>query len=246
MIIFPAIDIIEGQCVRLSQGDYTKKTVYHSDPVAVAERFAAAGAELLHLVDLDGAKAGRPQNLETIGAIAAAVDIPVELGGGLRTPDTVIEVLEAGVERAILGSAVLHGPGWLEQLVTEYGARIVVGIDARDGMAAVSGWQETSNVPAVDLALSMKDFGVEEIIYTDIATDGMLQGPNLEQLRQMAENTGMKIVASGGVSSIADIEALLRLEPLGVYAAIVGRALYTGDLDLEEAIAAGRRGMSVG
>lgn len=246
MIIFPAIDIINGQCVRLTQGDYEQKTIYHEQPAAVAKEFAAAGAELLHVVDLDGAKAGRPQNLAAVKAIVDAVDIPVELGGGLRSLDTVNEILELGVERAILGSAVLQSPPWLAAAVERWGARIVVGIDARDGMAAVSGWQETTAVSALELALQMKAVGVAEIIYTDIATDGMLQGPNVEQLRSMGRESGLKIVASGGVSSIADIVALRALETDGVYAAIIGRALYTGHVNLKEAIQAGRGESHVG
>ncbi len=239
MIIIPAVDIINGQCVRLKQGDYAQKVVYDTDPVAVVRRFAEQGAELIHMVDLDGAKAGEPRNLDTVVKAAASVSVPVELGGGIRSLDTVRKVLDGGVDRVILGTAVLANPRWLADAVQEYGRRIVVGIDARDGQVAVQGWLETSGTDALTLAETMKSVGVQEIIYTDIARDGMLQGPNLQGLERMAQS-GLKVVASGGISSLTDISAVRQLEPQGVYAAIIGRALYTGDIDLRAAIAAAK------
>lgn len=235
MLIIPAIDLINGQCVRLEQGDYHKKTVYSSDPLEMARKFEAAGAELLHLVDLDGAKAGSPQNLDIITKVAKSINIPIELGGGIRDLETVRQVLDAGVERVILGTVVLKKPAWLSTALAEYGERIVIGIDARNGMVAVEGWLETTNQSALELALEMKELGVKEIIYTDISRDGMLSGPNLAELRTMSK-AGVKLVASGGVTSIDDVKQLRELETIGVYAAIVGKALYTGDLDLAEAI----------
>ncbi|NLM24564.1 MAG: 1-(5-phosphoribosyl)-5-[(5-phosphoribosylamino)methylideneamino]imidazole-4-carboxamide isomerase [Firmicutes bacterium] len=235
MLIIPAIDIIDGQCVRLEQGDYEKKTVYSNDPVEIALDFQAEGAELIHLVDLDGAKAGQPLNLEVVSKIVQALEVPVELGGGIRDLATVRRVLDLGVERVILGTVVLNKPEWFEQAVAEYGERIVVGIDARNGYVAVQGWLQTTEKRAFDLALEMKEIGVQEIIYTDIARDGMLQGPNLVELEKMGA-TGLKIVASGGVSTLEDIHNLKQLEDQGVYAAIIGKALYTKDINLSTAI----------
>lgn len=235
MLIIPAIDLINGQCVRLEQGDYHKKTVYSSDPLKVAKSFEAAGAQLIHLVDLDGAKSGSPQNLDVVTKIAKNLNIPVELGGGIRDLETVRQILDAGVERVILGTVVLEKPQWISTAISEYGEKIVVGIDARNGMVAVEGWIETTNQPALELAKDMKKLGVTEIIYTDISRDGMLSGPNLEELKKMGQ-AGVKLVASGGVTSLEDIQHLRELESKGVYAAIVGKAIYTGDLDLTKAI----------
>jgi len=239
MLIIPAIDLIEGKCVRLQQGDYGKKTVYSADPVQVAAEFAAGGAELLHIVDLDGARVGSPQNLDVVRAVARAVPIAVEYGGGLRDLAAVEAAFAAGAARVVLGTAVLAEPPWFHQAVDRYGERIIVGIDARNGKVAVKGWQETTDTAALDLALRMKALGIKEIIYTDIAKDGMLSGPNLTALRELGP-ARMKIVASGGVASLADIENLRQLEPYGVYAAIIGKALYTKQIDLAEAIRAAR------
>lgn len=235
MLIIPAIDLIDGQCVRLQQGDYGKKTIYSKDPVGTALHFQAEGAELIHLVDLDGAKAGQPQNLEVIRRVAQALEVPVQLGGGIRDFATVEQVIAAGVHRVILGTVVLDKPDWLAKAVDKYGERIVVGIDARQGYVAVQGWLETTEKSALELALEMKEIGVQEIIYTDIARDGMLQGPNLSELIRMG-TTGLKLVASGGVSNLDDVKKLRELQSDGVYAAIIGKALYTEDLDLSMAI----------
>lgn len=236
MLIIPAIDLLDGQCVRLVQGDYGKKTVYSTDPLAVAKDWESQGAELIHLVDLNGAKDGRPRNLEVAAKIAQELSIPVELGGGIRDLATLEEVLSLGIQRVILGTAVLNIPDWFRQAVEKYGERVVVGIDARNGKVAVQGWLETTEESALELAKKMADVGVAEIIYTDISRDGMLQGPNLEGLKTMA-SSGLKIVASGGVTSLEDIRNLCSLEEQGVYAAIIGKALYSGKLNLAEAIA---------
>lgn len=235
MLIIPAIDIIDGKCVRLRQGDYAQKTVYNENPVEVGKQFAAQGADILHIVDLDGAKVGRPVNLALVSEIAQAIDIPVELGGGIRDLKTVQQVLASGVSRVILGTAALHKPQWLRCALEEYGSQIVVGIDARDGLVAVEGWLETSGKPALELAEEMQDIGVEEIIYTDIAKDGMLAGPNIQALQEMTKS-GLKIVASGGVTTLGDIRELLTLETYGVCGIIIGKAIYTGDLKLSDVV----------
>jgi phosphoribosylformimino-5-aminoimidazole carboxamide ribotide isomerase len=240
MIIIPAIDLAGGKCVRLRQGDMSQQTVYLNDPVAAAQRWADAGAEILHVVDLDGAMGGQTVNLPAIEAIVRAIDIPVELGGGLRTVEGVRQVLELGVQWAIMGTSALRRPEELKASLAEFGERIIVGIDARDGMVAVAGWTETSDISAVDLARQMQALGVGRLICTDIATDGMMTGPNIESLRTMAEAVEVAIIASGGISQLADIVALKALEPLGIIGAITGKAIYEGTLDLGEAIAAAK------
>ncbi len=238
MLIIPAIDLSAGQVVRLAQGDMQKKTVYSIDPVATARRWADEGAQLLHVVDLDGAVSGQPANLGAVAEIVAAIDIPVELGGGLRTSDDVRKVLDIGVQYAIMGTAALHNRAELEAAVAQFGDRIIVGIDARDGKVAVEGWTEGSDIDAAQLAQQMEQLGVQRLICTDIATDGMLSGPNVVAMRQLCAAVDIPIIASGGVSSVEDIKALRALEPLGLLGCIVGRALYTGDLALSEALTA--------
>jgi phosphoribosylformimino-5-aminoimidazole carboxamide ribotide isomerase len=237
MIIIPAIDLAGGKCVRLRQGDMSQQTVYLNDPAEAAHRWAEAGAEVLHVVDLDGAMGGQSANLQAIEAIVQATDIPVELGGGLRTVEDVRQVLELGVRWAIMGTSALRRPEQLKAALAEFGEQIIVGIDARDGKVAVSGWTETSDIGAVELARQMEASGVKRLICTDIATDGMLSGPNLTSLRSMAEAVQVEIIASGGVSQLADIVALKELEPLGIIGAIVGKAIYEDTLDLAAAIA---------
>ena len=238
MLIIPAIDLSEGQVVRLARGDMQKKTVYSDDPVAMARRWADAGAQILHVVDLDGAVSGTCANLAEVEKIVKAIAIPVELGGGLRTVEDVQDVLELGVQWAIMGTAALRNRSELEAAVAQFGDRIIVGIDARDGKVAVEGWTEGSDIDAVQLAQQMELLGVERLICTDIATDGMLTGPNLAAMRQFCQAVDIPTVASGGVSSVEDVKALRELEPLGLLGCIVGRALYTSDLALPEAIAA--------
>jgi len=235
MLVIPAIDISEGKAVRLRQGDMAQKTVY-GEPVDFAVRWQQAGSRLIHVVDLDGAMAGRPANLAAVRRIVEAVDVPVELGGGLRTVDDVGRVLELGVRYAVIGTAALRGEQVVAECVRRFEERVIVGIDARDGKVAVQGWTEGSRVEAVQLARRVQALGVRRIIFTDIATDGMLQGPNLAALRQMAESLTMEVVASGGVTTIEDLLRLRELESLGVIGAIVGRALYEGNIDLAEAI----------
>lgn len=238
MDVIPAIDLLEGRCVRLYQGDYNASEVFDEDPVAVAKRWVEQGASRLHLVDLDGAKAGEPRNLRTIEAIAREVPVPVEVGGGLRTHASVANLFSVGVQWAILGTVAVEKPDLVQQLAEEFPGQIVVGIDARDGKVATRGWLETSEILASVLAQQMAQLGAAEIIYTDIHRDGTLSGPNIPALRDLAGAIDIPIIASGGVSSITDLLSLLSLEPQGVTGAIVGRALYTADVSLPEALQA--------
>ena len=233
MQIIPAIDIKDGRCVRLYQGDYERMTVFANDPVAMARRWVEEGAERLHVVDLDGAKVGRPSNAQVVFAIVRAVDIPVELGGGLRDRPSVEAALSLGVDRVILGTAAIETPELIEDLVATYGDRIAVGVDARMGWVAGHGWQELSQVRAVELVQRMAEAGVHHVIYTDIIRDGTLQGPNVEALAELVALDGPSIIASGGVGTVDD---LLRLAGAGASGAIVGQALYTGVVDLRIAL----------
>lgn len=238
MDVIPAIDLLEGRCVRLYQGDYQQSQVFATDPIAVAQRWQDQGASWLHLVDLDGAKTGQPVNLKSIDQIVQAIDIPVQVGGGLRDRTRVTDLLELGVKRVILGTVAIEQPDLVVQLCQDFPEKILVGIDARAGKVATRGWLETSEVDALDLAQRMETAGAAAIIYTDIYRDGTLEGPNLEMLRQLALTIDIPIIASGGVSSTMDLFNLLSLESQGVTGVIVGRALYTGDLDLAEALRA--------
>lgn len=238
MEIIPAIDLLDGKCVRLYQGDYSQSQVFDENPVAVAKQWVEQGATRLHLVDLDGAKTGESVNLKSIEAIVQSVPIAVEVGGGLRDQTSVATLLNMGVRWAILGTVAVEKPELVAQLCQEFPGKIIVGIDARNGKVATRGWLETSEVTAQNLAQQMAEMGTAEIIYTDIHRDGTLQGPNLEALRELASNLSIPVIASGGVSSLTDLLSLLALEPLGVRGAIVGRALYTGDVSLKEAIQA--------
>lgn len=236
MLIIPAIDLHRGRCVRLRRGEREQETVYSNNPAEIALRWQAAGAQRLHVVDLDGAFAGKPVNLPAIAAITAAVEIPVQLGGGIRDRSTVEGAFKLGVSRVVLGTAAVEEPALLAELVGLYGERIVAGIDARDGVAAIKGWVENSSRRAVDLALEMEKIGVREIIYTDISRDGMLEGPNLQAMQEMARALRISVIASGGVSSLEDLLRLQELEKDGIKGVIVGQALYSGFLDLQEAI----------
>lgn len=238
MNLFPAIDLLEGRCVRLYQGDYDRSQVFHDNPADVAQQWTSQGATWLHVVDLDGAKAGKPVNLEAIAAIVEAVSVPIQVGGGLRDRASVAQLLELGVQRVILGTVAVEQPQLVASLCQEFPGRIVVGIDARNGKVATRGWLETSEVLAADLAQRMQQLGAAAIIYTDIHRDGTLAGPNLDALRELATSLSIPVIASGGVSSVTDLLSLLALEPLGVTGAIVGRALYTGDISLTQAIQA--------
>lgn len=238
MNIIPAIDLLDGRCVRLYQGDYNQAQTFNDDPIAVAQDWVEQGATRLHLVDLDGAKTGKPTNYQVIEAIANTINIPVQVGGGLRTRDNVATLFNLGVERAILGTIAVEQPQLVADLCAEFPGHIAVGIDARNGKVATKGWLETSEILATDLAEQMAQLGVVTIIYTDIHRDGTLIGPNLEALREIANVVSIPVIASGGVSSITDLLSLLSLEPHGVTDVIVGRALYTGDINLKEAIQA--------
>lgn len=234
MQVIPAIDLRQGRCVRLFQGDPGQQTVYSDDPVRVARRWQEEGATLLHLVDLDGAFAGRPGNLTVIREVCRALSIPVEVGGGLREIRDMESALQAGAARIILGSSALQKEV-VSEAVSRFGPdRVIVGLDARSGRVAVDGWVRTTDLSAFDLALTLREAGIEEIIYTDIRRDGTLSGPNLEELRRMAA-TGLRIIASGGVSQLQDIRDLGAIP--GVVGVIVGKALYDGALSLREAIA---------
>ncbi len=238
MEVIPAIDLLEGRCVRLYQGDYTQAETFDENPVSVARQWADQGATRLHVVDLDGAKAGHPVNVSAIEAIVRAVDVPLQVGGGLRDRASAAALFKLGVQRIILGTVAVEQPDLVRELCQEFPEQIVVGIDARNGLVATRGWLETSQVTAIDLAQQMADFGIAAIIYTDIHRDGTLQGPNLDALRALANGVSVPIIASGGMSSVTDLLSLLALKPLGVTGAIVGRALYTGDIVLKEALRA--------
>ncbi|MBA4736422.1 MAG: 1-(5-phosphoribosyl)-5-[(5-phosphoribosylamino)methylideneamino]imidazole-4-carboxamide isomerase [Synechococcus sp.] len=238
MEILPAIDLLDGACVRLHQGDYDQVTRFSEDPVAQALSWQSQGATRLHLVDLDGAKRGEPINDAAVRAITSALDIPVQLGGGVRSLERAEELIACGLDRVILGTVAIEQPQLVQELAQRHPGRIVVGIDANDGRVATRGWIEQSDVLATDLAKQFSAAGIAAIITTDIATDGTLAGPNLEALRTMAQCSAVPVIASGGIGCMADLLSLLPLEPLGVTGVIVGRALYDGRVDLAEAIAA--------
>ena len=239
MQLIPAIDLRDGRCVRLVQGDFDQTTVYGDDPVAMAQRWEAAGATRIHVVDLDGAKAGRPTQTATVAAIVRAVAVPVQLGGGLRDADTVAAALDLGVSDVILGTAAVRDPELLALLVARYGAAITVGIDARNGVVATEGWLASSRRRATELADQVAQLGVSRIIYTDISRDGTLTEPNYAQTAALVRPNGPAIIASGGV---ARIEHLQKLAGYGIAGAIIGTALYTGHLDLAAALVALRNG----
>ena len=233
MIILPAIDIKGGQCVRLYQGDYAQVTTYDADPVQVAQRWQSAGASWLHVVDLDGAAAGHPVNVEVIRRIRAGTSLRIELGGGTRLLAHIQQMLDLGIDRVILGTVALTDRALLAETLARWGERIAVGLDARNGRVAIAGWRETSRVQAASLAVELSASGVQRFIYTDIARDGALKGPNLEGLRQIQQVITCPLIASGGVASLDDLRSLAAL---GIEGTIVGKALYTGDVDLAKAI----------
>jgi phosphoribosylformimino-5-aminoimidazole carboxamide ribotide isomerase len=231
--LIPAIDVLEGRCVRLTQGDYAQATVYGDDPAEVAARFAKLAIPRLHVVDLDGAKAGRPRNTEVVKRILAAVgDIPVQLGGGLRDLEAIDEALATGVGRVILGTLAAREPAVAREAAKRHPGRIAVGIDARDGQVAIEGWREKSGRRALDLARELEDAGVSALIFTDIGRDGMLEGPNLEATAELAAHVSIPVIVSGGIRSTADVLAAAQHRERGIAGAIVGRALYTGGVDL--------------
>ncbi len=236
MLIIPAIDIRGGRVVRLIQGDFERETVYDDDPVGVARKWEKEGAELLHVVDLDGAREGSPRNLELVENIAAEISIPVELGGGIRNLKTIEDVLNKGIERVVMGTEAVASPALIKEACQKFGERIVVGIDARDGLVAVRGWTASTSRKAIVLAQEMESIGARTIIFTDIKNDGTLGGPNLESLKEMLKTIAIPLIASGGVSGLEDIKNLKSLENEGLRGVIVGKALYAGGVNLKEAL----------
>lgn len=238
MEVIPAIDLLDGKCVRLYQGDYAQSEIFNDNPTIVAQQWAQQGATRLHVVDLDGAKAGKIVNLAAIEAIVQAINIPVQVGGGLRDRASISQLFQIGVQSAIVGTVAVEQPDLVTQLCQEFPNQIIVGIDARNGKVATRGWLETSEVAATTLAQQMANQGAAAIIYTDIQRDGTLIGPNIPSLRELATAIDIPVIASGGVSSLTDLLSLLALESLGVTGVIVGRALYTGAVNLSEAVLA--------
>ncbi|AEG15267.1 1-(5-phosphoribosyl)-5-((5-phosphoribosylamino)methylideneamino) imidazole-4-carboxamide isomerase [Desulfofundulus kuznetsovii DSM 6115] len=236
MLIIPAIDLRAGKCVRLVEGRLDRETVYSDDPVAVARLWEDQGARWLHVVDLDGAFTGEPKNWDMIRGILSAVRIPVQVGGGIRDMAVIEQLLELGAARVILGTVAIINPGMVAEACARYGESIVVGIDARNGKVAIEGWGVTAEKNALELAAEMKALGVKRVVFTDIWRDGTLKGPNLAVVEEVARSTQLKIIASGGVSSLADLRALKAMEPLGVEAVIIGKALYAGTINLRDAL----------
>lgn len=236
MTVYPAIDLRGGRCVRLVEGDFARETVYDDDPVAVARRWEAAGARWLHVVDLDGARAGAPVQAALVARLCGAIRIPVEVGGGLRDEAAVRTVLDAGAARAIVGTVAVRDPELCTRLCATFPGRVAVGIDARDGLVRVAGWEEGSPVRAPDLARAVAARGAATVVYTDIARDGTEQGPNLEATRAVARAAGIAVIASGGVGALAHVEAVAALAGDGVAGVIIGRALYTGAVRLADAL----------
>ncbi|MBT9608448.1 1-(5-phosphoribosyl)-5-[(5-phosphoribosylamino)methylideneamino]imidazole-4-carboxamide isomerase [Aquabacterium sp.] len=237
MLLIPAIDLKDGKCVRLKQGDMNDSTTFGEDPAAMARRWLDAGARRLHLVDLNGAFAGKPVNEAAIKAIIQEVgdEIPVQLGGGIRDLDTIERYLDDGLSYVIIGTAAVKNPGFLKDACVAFGGHIIVGLDAKDGKVATDGWSKLSGHEVIDLAKKFEDYGVEGVIYTDIGRDGMLSGVNIEATVKLAQALTVPVIASGGLSNIANIEALCAVEPEGVQGVICGRAIYTGDLDFAAA-----------
>jgi phosphoribosylformimino-5-aminoimidazole carboxamide ribotide isomerase len=239
MHLIPAIDLKDGQCVRLRQGDMDQSTVFSADPIEVARHWRDQGAERLHLVDLNGAFAGQPRNQAAIRGILSAVgqDMVVQLGGGIRDLDTIEQYLDVGLDFAIIGTAAVKNPGFLRDACSAFGGHIVVGLDARDGKVATDGWSKLTGHDVVDLAKKFEDYGVESIIYTDIGRDGMLTGINVQATLRLAQASSVPVIASGGLSGLDDIRALHAVRDEGVEGVICGRAVYTGDLDYRQAVA---------
>lgn len=234
--VYPAIDILGGKCVRLFQGDYNQETVYGDSPLVMAEKFKSEGATWIHLVDLDGAKERKRVNDAHVVQIATQLDVNVQIGGGIRSEEDVNYYLENGVNRIILGSSAIQNPDFVKKMLKQYGEKIAIGIDARNGYVAVDGWLETSEIKAVDLARELVDHGAEIFISTDISKDGTLTGPNVKAIAEMAEATGKQVIASGGVSKLEDFDELLREKEKGIEGAIVGKALYTNQFTLQDAL----------
>jgi phosphoribosylformimino-5-aminoimidazole carboxamide ribotide isomerase len=236
MVVIPAIDIRDGICVRLTQGKFEEEIIFSREPVAMARLWKRKRARRLHIVDLDGAYVGIPQNLEVVSEIVKKVNIPVQMGGGIRDLETLEEVFNYGVQWAILGTSACASPDFVRVACEKYPDRILVGIDAKDGMVAVKGWREITSIKATELGSLVKEMGINTVIFTDIYRDGMLSGPNIQSIKEFVQTSKLKVITSGGISSLKDIENLKLLESLGLEGLIIGKALYTGLLDLEEAI----------
>lgn len=233
MIIFPAIDILDGNCVRLIQGDYNQEQVYGNSPVEMAKKWEALGGKFIHIVDLNGAKSGESINKQVISEIAQAVSVPIQVGGGIRSLDVIEGYIQSGVSRVIIGTAAITDKTFLKAALDKYGDKIAVSVDARGGYVATDGWTDTSNVKATDLVKELEDYGVKTIVYTDIAKDGMLQGPNLTEQELIHSSTKMDVIASGGVTTADDVE---NLRKLGLYGTIIGKALYDGKIDFRDLV----------
>ncbi|MCR4435198.1 MAG: 1-(5-phosphoribosyl)-5-[(5-phosphoribosylamino)methylideneamino]imidazole-4-carboxamide isomerase [Clostridiales bacterium] len=233
MKVYPAIDVQNGKCVRLVQGNFNNVTVYSDDPVDMALQWERLGAEYLHVVDLDGARTGQPQNIAVISEMAVNLGIPLQVGGGIRTIEMIEIILCKGIQRIILGTSAVKDPNLVKNAVKTFENNIVIGIDARDGMVAIEGWAKTSEFTAVGFAKKMEELGAKTIIYTDISKDGTLSGPNLKAMEEMVNSVKIEVIASGGVSTLQDIK---NLREIGMHGVIIGKALYTGDIDLREAI----------
>jgi phosphoribosylformimino-5-aminoimidazole carboxamide ribotide isomerase len=237
MLIIPAVDLREGKCVRLVEGQLDQETIYSDDPVAMAAHWQTKGAQMLHVVDLDGAFSGSPKNLSVISDILSVVTIPVQVGGGIRNMQSVELLLELGAARVILGTSAILNPELVSEACSRYGDAILVGIDGRNGRVAIEGWGVTVEKGTIELACEMKNLGINRVVFTDIRRDGTLQGPNFEAISEFARATGLKVIASGGVSTPDDLRTLKKLEPLGVDSVIMGKALYAGTVNISEALA---------
>ncbi|WP_153125327.1 1-(5-phosphoribosyl)-5-[(5-phosphoribosylamino)methylideneamino]imidazole-4-carboxamide isomerase [Peribacillus tepidiphilus] len=235
-IIYPAIDMRGGRCVRLIQGDYNQETVYGDSPFDMAKSFADQGATWIHMVDLDGAKEGKRINDQFVIKAAQQLNARIQIGGGIRTEEDVVHYLENGVSRVILGSVAVNQPDFTKDMLKKYGDKIAIGLDAKDGMVATEGWLQTSSLSAIELGKKFADYGAETFIFTDISTDGMLSGPNIEATEKLALETGKRIIASGGVSSLSDLQQLKQKASSGIAGAIVGKAIYTKRFTVKEAL----------
>ena len=233
MIIFPAIDLKDGKCVRLYQGKFDKSEVVGEDPIKVAKSFKDAGAKYLHMVDLDGAKDGKMRNYDIIASVVKSIDMPIQIGGGIRNVQTIELLIDAGISRVILGTSALNNPEFVKDAIKEFGEKIAIGIDAKDGFVAVDAWINVSNIEYIDFAKRMEDIGVKTIILTDISRDGTLNGPNFQMLSALKDSVGCDIIASGGIKNI---DNLIELKNMELYGAITGKAIYSGNIDLAEAI----------
>ena len=236
MLIIPAIDLKDGRCVRLTQGRFDKEQIFSDDPVEVAQIWQKKGAKRLHVVDLDGAFHGEPKNIDIVKQMVKSIDIPIQLGGGIRDIETIEKYISLGIDWVIIGTSAVIDTSLVEKAVSKYSDQIIVGIDTRDGMAAIKGWLEVSELKGINLALKMQDLGVKRIIYTDVTRDGMLTSPNIENISEILDKTKVNVIASGGIASIEDLLEFKKLDQKRLEGVIVGKALYLDKIDLEEAI----------